>query len=262
MDFRKKLDKFIPLKEEVTLMWIGQAGFMVKNSQGKVMAIDLYLSDLVERLDGNKRLTPALIDAEEVKADVILASHCHADHLDLDSLPDMLSQNAQLYCCEESYELCKEANLPMHKITSMKIGDKQECSGFQIEAVFADHGDTAPKAIGYLIETDGISIYYTGDTAYQSDRMSYVTKKDIDILILPINGEYVNMNERDAAMLAAQTKAQITIPCHFWTFARHQGSPHDFQMEMNYVAPDLHSYIMAQGECIIYSKNKRNGEIL
>lgn len=92
--------------------------------------------------------------------------------------------------------------------------------------------------------------------------MSYVTKKDIDILILPINGEYGNMNERDAAMLAAQTKAKITIPCHFWTFARHQGSPHDFQMEMNYVAPDLYSYIMAQGECIIYSKNKRNGEIL
>ena len=66
MDFRKKLDKSIPLKEEVTLMWMGQAGFMVKNSQGRVMAIDLYLSNLVERLDGNKRLTPALIDAEEV----------------------------------------------------------------------------------------------------------------------------------------------------------------------------------------------------
>ena len=46
MDFRKKLDKSIPLKEEVTLMWMGQAGFMVKNSQGRVMAIDLYLSNL------------------------------------------------------------------------------------------------------------------------------------------------------------------------------------------------------------------------
>ena len=180
MDFRKKLDKSIPLKEEVTLMWMGQAGFMVKNSQGRVMAIDLYLSNLVERLDGYKRLTPALIAAEEGNGDVILASHCHADHLDLDSLPNMLSQNAQLYCCEESYELCKEADLPMHKITSMTIGDKQECCGFQIEAVFADHGDTAPKAIGYVIETDGSSIY----SAYEGVRMSYVTKKDIDILFL------------------------------------------------------------------------------
>lgn len=257
MNFSKKLKAITPKQGQISISWLGQAGFLIKNSKGELMAIDIYLSDLVENQDGFKRLVPSIIEAEDLEADVILASHHHADHLDLDSLPIMLLKSSKLYCCKKSYELCRESGMPMEKITSMIAGDCIYEKSYRVEAVFADHGDYAPEAVGFIIETEGVKIYFTGDTSYQYERMSYIANKDIDLLIVPINGEYGNMNERDAAMLANQVKAKLTIPCHFWTFARHQGSPYQFQTAMKYIAPDCAEYTMAQGESIYYP-NKMN----
>ena len=140
--------------------------------------------------------------------------------------------------------------MQMENIRAMQGGDVIEQDGYRVEAVFADHGDTAPKALGFLIETEGVRLYFTGDTSYQHMRLQPVIDRGIDVLILPINGEYGNMNERDAAMLAAQTKAGVTIPCHFWTFARHSGDPYVFEQEMKAEAPETPCYVMAQGEIL------------
>ena len=237
-------------KGSVSIAWMGQAGFLLKNSSQQVLALDVYLSDLVEKQDGNKRLMPALCRPEEIKTDVVLATHHHADHLDLDSLPVWLSGGARLYCCRESERICREAGLAKDQITAMTAGDRVTDSGYSIEAVFADHGDTAPEALGFLIETEGVKIYFTGDTGYQQTRMQYAARQQVDVLLLPINGEYGNMNERDAAMLASQVRAELTVPCHFWMFARHQGSPWDFTIAMKEAAPGCSYYVMAQGEII------------
>lgn len=250
MDFIQTFYRHETKKGTVSLAWMGQAGFLLKNSSGKVLALDVYLSDLSETKDGNKRLMPALCRPEEIRADVVLASHHHTDHLDLVSIPVWLESGARLYCCRESGRICQEAGLPDGQITKMKAGDRVTDAGYAIEAVFADHGDTAPEALGFLIETEGVCIYFTGDTSYQQTRMQEAAGRDIDVLLLPVNGEYGNMNERDAAMLASQAGAALTIPCHFWMFARHQGSPWDFMLAMKETAPGCPFYVMAQGEIL------------
>lgn len=255
MQYMKRLEQLSCEKGEVLLMWLGQAGFVLKNSEGTVMALDVYLSDLAMKQDGNKRLTPSLVTAEELKADLILASHSHTDHLDLDSLPAMLKEKAKLFCSKACYPLCEAKGLPMEKVTPVEEGDHFEEQGFSVDVVFADHGDTAPDAVGFLIEADGVNVYFTGDTSYQCERMKAVIEKGVDILLVPINGEYGNMNENDAAMLAAQADAGLTVPCHFWTFARHQGSPFQFEAAMRLLAPAQKAYVMAQGEIIKYNKS-------
>ena len=85
--------------------------------------------------------------------------------------------------------------------------------------------------------------------------MKHAADRDIDILIVPINGEYGNMNERDAAMLAAQVQAKLTIPSHFWLFSRHKGNPYEFELEMKANVPDCTAYTMCQGECLYYPLN-------
>jgi len=134
----------------------------------------------------------------------------------------------------------------------MEVGITRLIKGFTIEPVFADHGDGAPAALGYIVQTEGISLYLSGDTSYQKDRMKYAADRDIDILIVPINGEFGNMNERDAAMLAAQVHAKLTIPSHFRLFSRHKGSPYEFELEMKANVPDCTVYTMCQGECLYY----------
>ena len=247
MKFVKMLEA-VPAPGHIHLYWLGQAGFLIKNSIGKVILIDAYLSDYVEKTDGNHRLMMAVAEPEELHPNVILASHEHADHLDMDSLPALMADSAHLYCCKASHRICMEAGFDPAQVTGMQIGDKVQQDGFSVEAVWADHGDSAPDALGFWIVTEGVRIYFTGDTSYQSCRMQPVTNREMDLLIAPINGEFGNMNERDAAMLAQQAQPRLTIPCHFWTFAHHHGDPGHFQDAMRAIAPEVPAYTMCQGE--------------
>jgi hypothetical protein len=43
--------------------------------------------DVVERLFGFKRMMPCPISTEEVDADLIICTHEHLDHMDIDALP-------------------------------------------------------------------------------------------------------------------------------------------------------------------------------
>ena len=255
MYFTKKLSGAQPKNGQIALFWLGQAGFLIKNSAGEILAVDPYFSDMVERLDGFKRLMMPVMEPEELDADVILVTHYHGDHLDLDSLPTLMKPRTQLLCCGQSLQECRRIHLPEAQMSVMEVGRVRTIKGFTIEPVFADHGDGAPAALGYLVETEGITLYFSGDTSYQKDRMQYAADRDIDILIVPINGEYGNMNERDAAMLAAQVRAKLTIPSHFWLFSRHKGNPYEFELEMKANVSDCTAYTMCQGECLYYPLN-------
>ena len=97
-EYMEKFSATVCAEGNLQIMWLGQAGFLFKNSKQKVLAVDIYLSDLAMKKDGNKRLTPAVISKEELKADIVLASHSHTDHLDLDSLPEILKGETKIYC--------------------------------------------------------------------------------------------------------------------------------------------------------------------
>ena len=252
MYFVKKLASAQPAKGQIALFWLGQAGFLIKNSQGEILALDPYFSDMVERMDGLKRLMMPVMEPEELDADVILITHYHGDHLDLDSLPAMLKPRTQLLLCSQSFTECRRIGIPEDRMCVTETGVIRKVRGFTIEPVFAYHGDGAPAALGYIVETDGVRVYFSGDTSYQKDRMKHAAEQDIDILIVPINGEYGNMSECDAAMLAAQVRANLTIPSHFWLFSRQKGSPYDFELEMKASVPDCKAYTMCQGECLYY----------
>ena len=72
----------------------GQAGFIIKTSEGKLIAIDLYLSECVERLEGHmgyKRMIPKVLGADELEFDAVVCTHPHWDHFDVDSVPAMIA---------------------------------------------------------------------------------------------------------------------------------------------------------------------------
>lgn len=252
MYFVKKLESAQPNPGQIALFWLGQASFLIKNSKGDILALDPYLSDMVERMDGFKRLMMPVMEAEELHPAVILVTHFHGDHLDLDSFPAMVKPDTEVLMCPQSYPECQRIGIPEAQMSVAEVGVIWKRKGFAVEPVFAYHGDGAPGAVGYIVETEGVKIYFSGDTSYQSNRMEHAAAHDIDILIVPINGEYGNMSECDAAMMAAQVRAKLTIPSHFWLFARHKGNPYDFELEMKANVPGLKTYTMCQGECLYY----------
>ncbi len=262
MDMRvaEKIKNCHPKEGETAVCWLGQAGFLLKNSRDEILAVDPYLSDAVERICGLKRLMMAVMEPEELNPDVLAISHHDEDHLDMDIIPEIMRRNpkAKLLAPATAYRMCREAEIRKEQLVDFNEGDRIACGGYEIEAVFADHGDHAPDAVGMLIRSEGRLFYFSGDTSYQCDRMKYAASREVDVLIVPINGEYGNMNACEATELVKLVKPKLTIPSHFWTFIRHGGDPYLFDREMRLEAAEYPFYFMCQGEIILWDGRQRN----
>ena len=236
---------------ELAVFWLGQAGFLFKTADGTRITADPYLSDCVERHFGFKRLMPHLIKPEELQTDLLLISHAHYDHFDPDAVPAMLSGHTRLAAARDCRAECEALSLPAEQITYLACGDTYSYNGVQVTAVPCDHGELAPDALGLLLTVSGKRIYLTGDTAFRPDYFKDETLQNLDLLILPINGAFGNMNEEQAAKAAAILRPKLTVPCHFWNFAEHGGNPGLFADYMKDLAPELAYTLIPMGGYIL-----------
>ena len=74
------------------IRWIGQGGFMLKDGKTEI-CIDPYLSDVVNRVSKYPRMVEAPFLPEELKSDIVICTHNHMDHVDIDAIPLMKKEN-------------------------------------------------------------------------------------------------------------------------------------------------------------------------
>jgi len=148
------------------------------------------------------------------KADLVLITHHHGDHLDLNVL--------NMICTEETdvilTEICREQ---FEKGTVMGNGDETEVRGIHIKAVPAYNikhlrSGGIPYHIkgegnGYVLELGDKKVYIAGDTENTPEMKSL---ENIDIAFLPMNLPYTMTPE----MVADAAKAfmpKILYPYHY-----------------------------------------------
>jgi L-ascorbate 6-phosphate lactonase len=244
----------------VAIFWLGQAGFAFKSPAGKIVYTDPYFTDYVQRVLPEyglafKRIMPKLVEADEANADYIVSTHSHQDHLDVDALP-ILQKNPRIHFfgspdCRPVY---LDSGVPESRFTIFHKGQTFNLGDFSLTGVYADHGELAPDALGVLFNFGGIKVWQVGDTAYRPDMWQDLFKEDVDIILPPINGAFGNLNGTEAARLAHEAHAKLVIPCHYWMFAQHLGSPIEFLDACKQVAPEVQPMLMTQGEGFIYHK--------
>lgn len=232
------------------VFFLGQAGFILKTPAGKLIAIDPYLSNCCERFFGFKRLMPRILEPSELKLDTLLISHAHYDHFDPDSVPVLLSGSTALIGAQDVRAECERLELK-GDITYISCGETVCRDGVTVTGVPCDHGDLAPDALGLLIRAEGKTVYYMGDTAYRPDLLENALLQNVDLLLLPINGAFGNLNEQEAARVIARLRPKLAVPCHYWNFAEHGGDPGLFKEHMTAIAPQQQYRLMAQGEGMI-----------
>lgn len=234
---------------------VGQAGFIIKSKSGQLLAIDLYLSECVERLEGHmgfKRMLPKLLSPFDIIFDCVIATHFHWDHFDVDSVPELISNpTTKLYAAVDCEELVKTAGISNSNIEFVSPGEHYECGDFTLDFIHCDHGTGAPDAVGVIVTVDGKRILEVGDSALRLDRIDeYLSTGPLDVMIAPINGAYGNLNASQCAELSSKLNPKLTIPCHYGMFASHGGNPGLFYETMTKKYPDNAFSIMAQGEGI------------
>ena len=245
-----KVDIIKAEKGRTHLFFLGQAGFIIKSKNGELLGLDLYLSNCVERVEqdhvGYKRLLPTILDPQDIVLDVLICTHFHRDHFDIDSVPLLMKNDrTKLYCPLD----CQKDTQGLKIVTFIKPGDNLEAGDFKLHFIRCDHGKGAPLAVGVIIEVDNQRFLIVGDTCLRKDfKDEYLSFGKIDTLIGPINGKYGNLNEREFATLIDLIKPKLSIPSHYGMFAAHHGDVGLFHEIMDQEFPNNKCLIMAQGE--------------
>jgi L-ascorbate metabolism protein UlaG (beta-lactamase superfamily) len=148
------------------------------------------------------------------KADIILITHEHHDHLDLTALGKIRTDKTKVILPEAC-----AASVP--GATVMKNGETKTVDGFKIEAVPAYNlvhmrspgAPFHPKGVGngYVITLGDKRVYIAGDSENTPDMKGL---KAIDIAFLPMNLPYT-MTPEMVADAAKEMKPKILYPYHF-----------------------------------------------
>jgi L-ascorbate 6-phosphate lactonase len=237
----------------LSIYWLSQAGFVFKSPSGKVVYIDPYFSDVVERMFGFKRMMPCPVSAAEVNADLVICTHEHLDHMDIDALP-VVAQNPRvrfsgpIECVNEF----RKMGISSERCILLEEGKEIRLPGIIVNVVFADHGELAPDAVGVVLEMDGIKVYHTGDTAYRPTEFEPAIRMRPHVLLPCINGRYGNLNAHEAALLTQSVNPRLVIASHFWMFVEHNGDPSAFLEDCSKLAPGVRALVMKPGERLLF----------
>lgn len=194
--------------------WIGQAGFVFKSAGGATLCVDPYLSNSIEKYEGleNRRMWWPAFPLERFFVDAVFLTHDHLDHTDPETLPMIEGYcKPRYFAPATSAAHMRAMGIRDEAIQTIHIGDSIAFQDLRLRPVYAKHTE---DSVGLLLETAGIKVYLTGDTA-PCEQLGTLRDEGIDVLISCINGIYNNLNVEQAVELAQTLRAGLLIPMHF-----------------------------------------------
>lgn len=200
------------------ITWIGQSGYVLNDGITEI-CIDPYLSNVVDRIAHRGRMVEAPFSPEELKSDVVICTHNHLDHIDIDAIPLMQKTDKLFLAPSDAKEPLEECGV--EKYQPFNEGDTYCAGNFKLTAVFADH---SVPAIGVIVENKGVTMYFSGDTEY-NEKLEELKRYNIDIMFICINGKLGNMNVEDAVKLTKIINPKVGVPTHYGMFESNTENP-------------------------------------
>ncbi len=174
------------------IAWLGHSSFRITN--GKVIYID-----------------PWQLKKTEPKADIILVTHDHFDHLSVPDIDKIKKSNTLIVTTHSTKPKLSG------DVRAVSPGDKIKIDGIEIEATYAYNPSKPfhPKEamnVGFIITMNGESIYHTGDTEFINEMKSIKA----DVLLVPVGGKYTS-DAKDASKIANTINPSVAVPMHWGT---------------------------------------------
>jgi L-ascorbate 6-phosphate lactonase len=222
----------------LTLTWYGQAGFRLDGGQSRVL-VDPFFADRDDR-----RYPPVARAEDFTDITLVLCTHEHIDHLDLNFLPGFCKVNgrAKIVVPAPVTDVAVGGGLPADRLIGAVPGEEIEDGDVTVYPLPALHGmdDPGPavyefgdgRFLGYLIEVGGVRVFHAGDGLLYPELVPALRQLAPEVMLLPINGRdhmreqrglVGNMSEAEAAWLCAQVGPAYIIPMHYEMFAGNRG---------------------------------------
>ncbi len=186
------------------------------------------------------------VNCDEIDADYILISHGHQDHFG-DTVSIAKRNNSTVI---STYEVAEQLLSPNELNTSSgNIGGIIQTTFGWVKFINAIHGSGVygGLACGFVLEIEGKTIYFAGDTALTKD-MELLSTMDIDYAILPI-GDLFTMGINDAVEATKMINPKYVIPMHYNTMPQIKQDPTEFQDKVE-ASTNSRTIILSPGETI------------
>jgi L-ascorbate 6-phosphate lactonase len=253
----------------VAIWWLGQASIALRDASTTIY-IDPFFSAHPDRL-----VPPPFAPEQAPPTNYVLCTHEHIDHFDPQTLAGLArtSPQARFVVPLPIVEQVTALGIAPERVLGTQPGETVRLGEITLSPVPACHGLEAPPAaygfdfvehegknlyryLGYILEIAGVRIYHAGDTVIYDGLVERLRALDIDIAFLPINGRSYfreqlglvgNMDEREAADLAAAAGVKLLVPIHYEMFAANQGRLGSLLDYVQAHHPDLACFVPAHG---------------
>lgn len=163
----------------MTITWFGHSCFRLENKN---------ISLLIDPFSKEIGLKPP-----KIKDDIVLVSHFHYDHNNLEGLP------------QESFLI--------------KGPGEYEVKGVYIKGIQSFHDKNQGKERGlntiYVIKLEEMSVCHLGDFGESKLSENHINAiGNVDILMIPVGGVYT-INYKEAVEVINQIEPKIVIPMHY-----------------------------------------------
>jgi L-ascorbate metabolism protein UlaG (beta-lactamase superfamily) len=206
--------------------YLGHSCFLIEVS-GKKLLFDPFITP---------NPLASSIDVKTIKADYILISHGHWDHL-ADAVEIAKQTGATVISNFEIGSWIQKQGID--KIHQMNTGGHWIFDFGKVKCVHAIHSSSLPDGtyggnpMGFLIETPEGNFYYAGDTALHYDMKLIGDYKKMNFAFLPIGNNFT-MGIDNAVIASDFIRCDRIIGMHYDTFEKilidHKEAKHKFDI--------------------------------
>ena len=184
------------------IQYYGHAG--VKIEEDLIILIDPWLND-----------NPlATMKAEQIgKADYIIATHNHSDHVD--DIP-LIAKNTGATVVSVLETVEDLASKGCEKTVGCNIGGTVKLGGLELIFTHAFHSMSSNPS-GVIIFYNNKKIFHAGDTGVFGDMKLIGEMYPLDVAFLPVGGHFT-MGIKEARKAVQLLNAKKIVPIHYNTF--------------------------------------------
>lgn len=212
--------------DDGVLLWaFSGACFALRTSQTMIYLDPYFGGDPVEGTSNVYRTTQIPLNPAKIRlADAAFITHEHYDHCHEETLePLVKGTDVQLYGPVSSVKEMLSYDLPKERVHQVKAGNRIKIKDTMI-TVGPGYDVNEPQAVTYMLESEGIKVFFGGDSSAGPAFDEIGAAGDLDIALLAF-GRTWYMNEAQMLDAAERLHPKLLLPFHWELWRGHTGDP-------------------------------------